>query len=380
MWPCGTPLHPDGLQQGQVATQCSGGDNHPALKAHRHFCPCSQRGNPPADEASCVLSMELSLQGLYQGMVSSGEGCQELYPCFFVLLCVIFFINHLSPRKHYTNVTSPRYPTIKPLENLTQTFSSSIWAAESTARCNWWLACTYTGKYLGLNKSPKHWNPQSFRLQWFPTLGEVFLPGEMNDVSKQTLLCTPPVLCLPCVGFTSIPTEFQPCGELLCLERTMPRQCTASLHRLCAWMPPNHPQPPPNQHCHKYWNVPSKGRHNTQRPSTQSVNFSDKKENSSLTRVGDLKFSCYLLANGLFEESASPKGIPTTLSLTLKFLKLMPVCPGLFLGGSCFPEVTISCTVHFLSQWLDCRAEMNVRIVCWIQYQITLFLKPWKRN
>lgn len=47
MWPCGTALHPDGLQQGQVATQSSWGDNHPPLKAHRHFCPRSQRGKHP---------------------------------------------------------------------------------------------------------------------------------------------------------------------------------------------------------------------------------------------------------------------------------------------------------------------------------------------
>lgn len=90
--------------------------------------PAVKGANTLQMRQAVLSALELSL---YQGMVSSGEGCQELYPCFF---CVVFSVNQLSPRKHYTNVTSPRYPTIKPLESLTQTFSSSLRTAESTPR------------------------------------------------------------------------------------------------------------------------------------------------------------------------------------------------------------------------------------------------------
>lgn len=125
MWPCGTALHADGLQQGQVGTQCSGGDDHPPPRAHRPFCPCSQRGKPPAEEASCG-ALTLSGNGfLWRGL----PGALSL-----LFFCVVFSVNQLSPRKHYTDVASPRYPTIKPLKSLTQTFPSSLWAAESTPR------------------------------------------------------------------------------------------------------------------------------------------------------------------------------------------------------------------------------------------------------
>lgn len=101
------------------------GQNLPPLRAHRHFCPCRPRGKQPCTGASWVCSpAALTLSG-------NGFLCTGLPGTLSLLLCVVFLVNQdFCPRKHYTNVTSPRYPTIKPLQSPTQTFSSSLRAAE----------------------------------------------------------------------------------------------------------------------------------------------------------------------------------------------------------------------------------------------------------
>ena len=123
---------------------------------------------------------------------------------------------------------------------------------------------------------------------------------------------------------------------------------------------------------------------------TWTLAASNKKENSSVWQVwvisslgwGVSYVEYYPMANVLFTLKclqAQSEKMPIFF-LTLNFIKLMPACIGLSLWGSCFSEVTFSCTVYFQLQWLDCRVEMNVRIVCWVHYQIPSFLRLSKRN
>lgn len=60
----------------------------------------------------------------------------------------------------------------------------------------------------------------------------------------------------------------------------------------------------------------------------------------------------YPMANVLFtlKRLQVQSEITPIFFLTLNFIKLMPACIGLSLQGSCFSEVTFSCTVYFLLQ------------------------------
>lgn len=77
--------------------------------------PAVKGANTPADEASCVFS-----RGALAARAVSGNGLlwRGLPGTLSLLLCVVFLVNQLSPTKHYTNVTRPRYSTIKPLKFL----------------------------------------------------------------------------------------------------------------------------------------------------------------------------------------------------------------------------------------------------------------------
>lgn len=92
------------------------------------FVPEVKGAKFSTDEASWGIFS----RGALTAMPVSGNGflCRELPETLSLLFGVVFLVNQLSHRKHYTNMTNPRYSTTKLLKSLTQTVSPSIWPAE----------------------------------------------------------------------------------------------------------------------------------------------------------------------------------------------------------------------------------------------------------